>query len=85
MIYKYNYVKDIVGVVYMFGFFKKNNKENESLKRENRFLKKRVRELEELSEEKDSFFKELISDGLRHKSKLAAKHMRDRKDYLNNK
>lgn len=69
----------------MFGFFKKNKKENESLKRENRFLKKRVRELEDLCETKDSYFKELISDGLRHSSKLAAKHMRDRKDYLNHK
>lgn len=63
----------------------KRKKDNESLKRENRFLKKRVRELEDLCETKDSFFKELMSDGLRHNSKLAAKHMRDRKDYLNNK
>lgn len=69
----------------MFGFLKKNKKENESLKRENRFLKKRVRELEDLCETKDGFFKEIISDGLRNGSKLAAKHMRDRKDYLNNK
>ncbi len=35
--------------------------------------------------EKDSFFKEMISDGLRHKSKLAGKHMRDLKDYKNGK
>lgn len=80
----YNYLKSILGVIYMFGLFKKK-KDNESLKRENRFLKKRVRELEDLCETKDSFFKELMSDGLRHNSKLAAKHMRDRKDYLNNK
>ena len=77
----YNYLKSILGVIYMFGLFKKK-KDNESLKRENRFLKKRVRELEDLCETKDSFFKELMSDGLRHNSKLAAKHMRDRKDYL---
>ena len=69
----------------MFGFFKKDKKENESLKKENRLLKKRVRDLEDLCETKDSFFKELMSDGLWHNSKLAAKHMRDRKDYLNNK
>ena len=30
-------------------------------------------------------FKEMISDGLRHKSKLAGKHMRDLKDYKNGK
>ena len=43
----YNYLKSILGVIYMFGLFKKK-KDNESLKRENRFLKKRVRELEDL-------------------------------------
>lgn len=41
----------------------------------------RIRELEELSEQKDAFFKEMISDGLRHGSSLAGKHMNDLKDY----
>lgn len=31
---------------------------------------------------KDSYFTEMISDGLRHGSKLAAKHMSDRKSTL---
>ena len=51
------------------------NAENERLKKENQRLRK-------LCEEKDSFFMELMSDGLRNGSKLAAKHMSDRKDYL---
>lgn len=52
--------------------------ENKSLKRQNKMLKK-------LCREKDSYFMELISDGLRHGSKLAAKHMSDRKKYLRGK
>jgi len=40
-------------------------------------LKDRVKELEDLCEEKDSFFMELMSDGLRHGSSLAGKHMAD--------
>ena len=31
------------------------------------------------------FFKEMILDDLRHKSKLAGKHMRDLKDYKKGK
>lgn len=42
----------------------------------------RIKKLEDLCEEKDSYFMELISDGLRHGSSLAAKHMSDRKKYL---
>lgn len=38
--------------------------------------------LRNLCEEKDEFFKEMISDGLRHGSSLAGKHMSDRNDYL---
>ena len=60
-----------------------NDKEVEDLKRENTSLKKRVAQLENLCEEKDAYFKELISDGLRHGSSKAAKHMSDRKEYLN--
>lgn len=54
------------------------NSENKRLRRENDRLRR-------LCEEKDSFFVELMSDGLRNGSKLAAKHMSDRKDYLKNK
>lgn len=43
----------------------------------------RINQLEDLCEEKDSYFKELMADGLRHGSSLAAKHMSDRKKYKN--
>lgn len=46
-------------------------------------LASRVVELEDLCEEKDDYFREAISDGLRHGSSLAGKHMADRKQYLN--
>lgn len=58
-------------------------KEIIKLKNENKRKDKRIRQLESLCNEKDSYFKELMSDGMRHGSSLAAKHMRDRKDYLN--
>ena len=48
-------------------------------------LENRVRFLEKRSEEKDSFFLEMISDGLRKGSSLAGKHMADRKKYLKGK
>lgn len=67
------------------GFFRKNNDEIERLRKENKAKDKRIRQLENLCEEKDSYFKEMISDGLRHGSKKAAQHMADRKKYLNNK
>lgn len=56
-----------------------------SLKKENEYLKKENRRLHKLCDEKDSFFKELMSDGLRNGSKLAAQHMADRKKYLRGK
>ena len=56
-----------------------------NLERENRELQERNRQLKNLCEAKDDYFLELISDGLRHGSKLAAKHMADRKKYLNGK
>ncbi len=62
------------------GIFNLFGKGNQSIK-----LEKRVKYLENLCEEKDSFFKEMISDGLRHGSSLAAKHMSDRKKYLQGK
>lgn len=49
---------------------------------ENRRLKNRVGFLENLCETKDGYFKELMADGLRHGSALAAKHMAERKDFL---
>ena len=58
--------------------FKNNKKKIDSLEKENQRLR-------DLCEEKDSYFLEMISDGLRHKSSLAAKHMSDRKKYLNGK
>lgn len=56
-----------------------------NLARENKELRERNRQLKNLCEAKDSFFLELISDGLRHGSPLAAKHMADRKKYLHGK
>ena len=46
-------------------------------------LASRVVELEDLCEEKDDYFREAISDGLRHGSPLAGKHMADRRQLLN--
>lgn len=46
-------------------------------------LASRVVELESLCDEKDGYFRETISDGLRHGSSLAGKHMADRRQYLN--
>lgn len=45
-------------------------------------LAKRVKELEKLSDAKDIFFKELMSDALRHGSSLAGKHMSDYKKII---
>lgn len=56
-----------------------------SLKKENAHLKKENQRLRKLCHEKDSFFIELMSDGLRHGSKLAAQHMSDRKKYIHGK
>lgn len=56
--------------------------ENAELRKELLSTKKRIVELEDLCEEKDGFFKEMISDGLRHGVPLAAKHMSDRKQIL---
>lgn len=56
-----------------------------NLKKENDYLRKENRRLRNLCEEKDSYFLELMSDALRHGSKLAGKHMSDRKKYKNRK
>lgn len=50
---------------------------------ENRQLKKEVCRLKKRCAEKDAYFMAAISDGLRHGSPLAAKHMVDRREYLN--
>jgi len=55
------------------------------LKKENDYLKKENQRLRKLCKEKDKFFLEMISDGLRHGSPLAAKHMSDRKLYKQGK
>ena len=56
-----------------------------SLTKENAYLRKENRRLHNLCKEKDSFFMELMADGLRHGSKLAAQHMSDRKKYIKGK
>lgn len=58
-----------------------------NLLEENAYLRKENRRLRKLCRQKDSFFKELISDALRHGNKLAAQHMSDRKKFIhgNNK
>lgn len=74
-------------------FFGKNSrklaekllKENKSLKASNKALKLRNKQLVNLCNEKDSYFLEMISDGLRSGSKLAGKHMADRKSFLKGK
>jgi len=48
-------------------------------------LQDRLVDLESLCEIKDRYFKEMISDGLRRGSPLAAQHMADRRYFLLNK
>lgn len=62
-----------------------NRKKIERLEADNRAKDKRICELENLCIEKDSYFKEMISDGMRHGSSLAGKHMSDLKKYKNGK
>ena len=54
-------------------------------KKENEYLRSEVIRLRRLCDEKDYYFMELMADALRHGSKLAAKHMSDRKKYINGK
>ncbi len=42
----------------------------------------RIDELVELCDKKDAVFKVMISDGLRHGSSIAGRHMANRKKYL---
>ena len=55
------------------------------MKKRNLVQSKRIKQLEDLCEEKDSFFKELMSDATKHGSSLGAKHMSDRAKYLKGK
>ena len=57
----------------------------QALQNDNNRLRKRNDQLVDLCHEKDSYFTELMSDALRHGSKLAGKHMSDRKKYLDGK
>lgn len=63
------------------GLFGSKNKRLSQLEAANKMLLQRNKNLERLCAEKDSFFMELMADGLRHGSSLAAKHMSDRKKY----
>ena len=74
------------GIIFMGIFGSKSDKKKISLlEQENKQNRKRIKQLENLCEEKDSFFMELMADGLRHGSSLAAKHMSDRKKYKQGK
>ena len=62
---------------------KSDKKKISLLEQENKQNRKRIKQLENLCKEKDSFFMELMADG--HGSSLAAKHMSDRKKYKQGK
>ena len=66
-------------------FESKSKKRISQLEQKNFEQLNRIKQLEKLSDEKDSFFMELMSDGLRHGSSLAGKHMADRKKYKHGK
>lgn len=68
----------------LFGIHK-HKKENIKLKKEVSFLKKENSRLIKRGDEKDSLFKELMSDATRHGSSKGAKHMADRKKYMKGK
>lgn len=68
----------------LFGI-RKHKKENMKLKKEVSFLKKENSRLIKRGDAKDSLFKELMSDAIRHGSPVGAKHMSDRKKYLKGK
>lgn len=68
----------------IFGL-KRDKKRISKLEQENKENIQRIQQQESLCEEKDSYFMELMSDGLRHGSSLAAKHMSDRKKYKQGK
>ncbi len=64
--------------------FGKNEKRKiEDLEEQIRIKDAEIQRLKERHEEKDEYFLEVISDGMRHGSSLSAKHMAERKKYLN--
>ena len=69
--------------LFNFGEKARLKKENGALKKENKRLKKENQQLKNRHLVKDGMFSELMSDGLRHGSSLAGKHMSDRKKNLN--
>lgn len=83
MFYEKNNLKKDVENMSLFG--KKEQKVIANLLKENAKLKKENMQLINLCNEKDSYFLEVIADGLRHGSSLSAKHMADRRSYLNGK
>lgn len=66
-------------------FSSKKDKQIASLLKSNQKKDRQIRQLKMLCAEKDKYFSEMISDGLRHGSKLASKHMKDKKDYMRGK
>jgi len=66
-------------------FGRKEKKIINSLQKELSDSRKEIKRLKTLCDVKDSYFKEMVSDGLRHGSHLASKHMSDRKKYLQGK
>lgn len=56
-----------------------------SVTKQNAYLRKENQMLRDLCKRKDACFKELMADGLRHGSRLAAAHMAERKSYLRGK
>lgn len=61
----------------LFGFSSKKR----NLEKANSALLKENKRLRHLCKTKDSFFSEMISDGLRHGSSLAGKHMAEKRWY----
>ena len=66
----------------LFGFKSKKDKIIDVLIQDSAKKSKRIKDLEKLSDIKDSDLKELMSDALRHGSSLGGKHMADRKKSL---
>ena len=64
-------------------FETKNARRIMTLKKQLVAKEKRIKYLENLCAIKDAYFMEVISDGMRHGSSLAASHMADRKKYIN--
>lgn len=67
------------------GLFSSNKRKIFLLEQENKAQRQRIKQLKDLCEEKDTYFKELMSDSLKKGSSLAAKHMADRREYLKKK